>query len=340
MKKLWIFGTSHSAGQCKLKDESISKYHVPARLVDASDYDQFLVNPYSKLIHDETEYSVKNFAIPGINHDMQLFFITSLVNVVEELPDVIIIEHRSFFEKAWTGFFDSIFNTISDRDPDKWTAMENIGTIASHLHTLCEKVATYSNVGSDEYFWFRSMYETEPMSGLKKLIDLNSSFFLGDYWKSGLKDTSAKNAVNYHKGIEILDTLGIGYEKEWLTLDQWLEFVRFYSMNIHCTSVDVFKKIMDFIGTINFLKNLGIKVKWLQIDGIHPTRCYFRNLQNELVEDALFKDCIHPYSRDDGYNEYNEERVMLFRNTDFICECGHPNHKAHRIFADIIKNEL
>jgi|TARA_Y100001951_G_scaffold66321_1_gene53292 hypothetical protein len=328
MKKLWVFGTSHSAGQCKLKNESISRY-------DKFDGDQFLVNPYPKLIHNETEYSVKNFAIPGINHDMQLFFITSLVNVVEELPDVIIIEHRSFFEKAWTGVFDSIFNTISHRTPDKWSAMENIGTIGNHLHTLCEDVAIRSDVKNDVYLWFRSAYDAK-MPELKKLIDLNSSFFLNDYWKDDVNHHT-KNTVNYHKGIELLDTLGINYEKEWLTLDQWLEFVRFYSMNMHCTSVDVFKKIMDFIGAITFLKNLGIKVKWLQIDGIHPTRCYLRNLQNKLIEDALFEDCIHPYSRDDGYNE---ERVMLFRNEDFLCDCGHPNDKAHRIFADIIKNEL
>ena len=328
MKKLWVFGTSHSAGQCKLKDESISRYDEkkPSRA------EQFLVNPFSKLIHNETEYSVKNFAIPGINHDMQLFFITTLVNVVEELPDVIIIEHRSFFEKSWIAVFDSIFNTIS-HDP--------LGTIARHFRTLCEKVAIHSDVNDDGYFFFRSIYETKMMAELQQLIGLNSSFFLNDNYNKGIKDVSGRNSINYRKGIKILNTLDIGYEKEWLTHDQWLEFVRFYSMNIHCNSIDVFKKIMDFIGTISFLKKLGIKVKWLQVDSIGPTRAYFRNLQNKLVEDALLEDCIYPYNKqDENYFEYNEKLFFQLADKSFRCDCGHPNHKAHRIFADIIKNEL
>ena len=337
MKKLWVFGTSHSAGQCELKDESISKYDKP--FIDGCENRlQFLVNPYSKLIHNETEYSVKNFAIPGIDHDMQLFFITSLVNLVEELPDVIIIEHRSFFEKTFAAFFDSTFNTIS-HDPTILYSSQDFGTIARHFSTVCKHVAIRSDVKNDVYFWFQSVYEAK-MPELKQLINLNSSYFLSDHYNMGLKDISGKNSFNYYEGIKILNTLGINYEKEWLTHEQWLEFIKFYSMNIHCNSIDVFKKIMDFIGTISFLKNLGIKVKWFQADTNAPTRCYLRNLQNKLVEDALLEDCIYPYSKDNEYFEYNEERVNLLRTPAFLCDCGHPNDKAHRIFADIIKNEL
>ena len=279
MKKLWVFGTSHSAGQCELKDESISRYDKP--FIDGCENRlQFLVNPYPKLIHNETEYSVKNFAIPGINHDMQLFFITSLVNLVEELPDVIIIEHRSFFEKTFQAFFDSTFNTIS-HDPTKLYSSDGFGTIARHFSTLCEDVAIRSDVKNDVYLWFRSVYEAK-MPELKQLINLNSSFFLSDYYDKGLKDLSGKNSYNYYEGIKILNTLGIDYEKEWLTHEQWLEFIKFYSMNIHCNSIDVFKKIMDFIGTISFLKKIGIKVKWLHVDPINSTRCYLRNLQNKF----------------------------------------------------------
>ena len=336
MKKLWVFGTSHSAGQCQLKDESISKYDTRA--------EQFLVNPYSKLIHNETEYSVKNFAIPGIDYDMQLFFIATLVGAVKELPDVIIIEHRNVFEKTWPTFFDSTFNTIS-HDPTTFYSSEGFGTIARYFSTLCEKVAIRSDVKNDVYFWFQSVYEAK-MPELKQLINLNSSFFLsGKGVKGGLKDVSGKNSINYREALKILNTLGIKYDKEWLTQEQWLEFVRFYSMNIHCNSIDAFKRIMDFIGTINFLKNLGIKVKWLSLDPIQATRCYLRNLQNKLVEDALLEDCIYPYSKhpdnqDEKYFEYNEKLVLHLADKSFLCDCGHPNDKAHRIFADIIKNEL
>ena len=157
MKKLWVFGTSHSAGQCKLKDESISKYD------NKFGPDQFLVNPFPKLIHNETEYSVKNFSIPGINHDMQLFFIVTLVGLVKELPDVIIIEHRSVFEKTWPTFFDSIFNSIPG-DSMKLPTDERFGTIARYFNTLCEEVAIRSDVNDDEYLFFRSIYQPDTMS--------------------------------------------------------------------------------------------------------------------------------------------------------------------------------
>ena len=337
MKKLWVFGTSHSAGSCQIKDESISRFFGPP-----SKKHQFLVNPYPKLIHNETEYSVKNFAIPGIDHDMQLFFIATLVGLVKERPDVIIIEHRSLFEKTWPAFFDSIFNTIS-RDPTTPDGPEGFGIIARYFSTLCEHVAIRSDVKNDIYFWFYSIYNT--LSELQQLINSNSSLFLSDKMYLGLKDISAKNSINYREATKLLNTLGINYEKKWLTHEQWIEFVRFYSMNIHCNSIDAFKKIMDFIGIINFLKNLGIKVKWLTIDPMQSTRCYLRNLQNKLVEDAVLEDCIYPYSKhpdnqDEKYFEYNEKLVNQLEDKSFLCDCGHPNDKAHRIFANIIKNEL
>jgi hypothetical protein len=92
---------------------------------------------------------------------------------------------------------------------------------------------------------------------------------------------------------------------------------------------------------MNFLKNLGIKVKWLSLDPLQATRCYLRNLQNKLVEDAVLEDCIYPYSKqDENYFEYNEKLFFHLADKSFLCDCGHPNDKAHRIFADIIKNEL
>jgi len=337
MKKLWVFGTSHSTGQCKLK-EDINIFKIPGG-------DQFLVNSFPKLIHDETEYSVKNFSIPGIDHDMQLFFMVTLVGLVKELPDVIIIEYRNVFEKTWPTFFDSIFNSIPG-DSMKLPTSEGFGTIARYFSTLCEEVAIRSDVNDDEYLFFRTIYQPALMPKLHQIINLNSSFFLsGAGVKEGLKDVSGKNSNNYREAIKILNTLGIRYDKEWLTQEQWLEFVRFYSMNIHCNSIDAFKKIMDFIGIINFLKNLGIKVKWLTIDPMQSTRCYLRNLQNKLVEDALLEDCIYPYSKhsdnqDEKYFEYDEKLFFQLADKSFCCDCGHPNDKAHRIFADIIKNEL
>ena len=75
MKKLWVFGTSHTAGGCD---------------------DGYIKNCYTKIIHDNTNYIVKNLAKTGISFETQIRYIYYFLEHLQEKPDSILIEVRAF----------------------------------------------------------------------------------------------------------------------------------------------------------------------------------------------------------------------------------------------------
>jgi len=79
MKKLWVFGTSHTAGSCDNK---------------------YFQNCYTKIIHDKTDYIVKNLAKPGISFESQIRYIYYFLEHLKEKPDSILIEVRVFSSVA------------------------------------------------------------------------------------------------------------------------------------------------------------------------------------------------------------------------------------------------
>ena len=91
MKKLWVFGTSHTAGSCDNK---------------------YIENCYTKIIHDKTDYIVKNLAKPGISFESQIRYIYYFLELLQEKPDSILIEVREFSSFALGYMPNNVLNDM------------------------------------------------------------------------------------------------------------------------------------------------------------------------------------------------------------------------------------
>jgi len=257
MKKLWVFGTSHTAGSCDNK---------------------YFENCYTKIIHDKTDYIVKNLAKPGISFESQIRYIYYFLEHLQEKPDSILIEIRGLSTFALGYMPNNILNDMY-----------------SYLNIIIRRFE--DDINNNEYANIQPLYgniRTREEVFFNGLTIKNSHIHREEWYQSSLKDSPeiSQQAIETH--LNVHDKL-IG--KNYMFIEQ---------------------RLLSFYSVLLTIKNLGITPYWFfidlsrveyhkfsistliknQLDSMYVG--YFKNnnwlsfLDHIKLQDDLLCKCMHP----------------------------------------------
>ena len=258
MKKLWVFGTSHSAGACN---------------------GEYIKNCYSKLIHDKTEYTVKNLSKSGISFESQIKYIYYFLEYLQEKPDSILIELRGLPSKSLGYMPNRVLNSVY-----------------SYLKMIIKRFE--DDINNNEYA------NIQPLFGVMKTRE--ESFF---------------------KGIEIGDKRTEEWPATFANNEEMETYLNVYDRVIRLNYMFIEQRLLSLYGLLQTIKNLNITPYWFFID---PS-CTF----GELGISSFIKEPLN--SMYVGYFKNNEWLSFLDHiklDDNLLCECWHPNEKAHEIIAN------
>lgn len=265
MKKLWVFGTSHTAGSCDNK---------------------YFQNCYTKIIHDKTDYIVKNLAKPAISFESQIRYIYYFLEHLKEKPDSILIEVREFSSFA-LGYMPN--NVLND--------------MYSYLKIIIRRFE--DNINNNEYANIQPLYgnirtrEEVFFNGLT----IKNSHIHREEWYKNFKQQDMEAYLKIHDKI---------IRPNYMFMEQ---------------------RILSLYGLLLTIKNLNITPYWFFIDSPNNT---LRNEISTLIKDPLDSMYVGYFKNNDWLSFLDKIKL----DEELLCECLHPNEKAHEIIANDLISQL
>jgi hypothetical protein len=273
MKKLWVFGTSNTAGSCD---------------------HEYMENCYTKIIHDNTNYIVKNLAKGGISFESQIRYIYYFLEQLQEKPDSILIEFRGLgFSSSPLGYMPN--NVLSD--------------MYSYLKIIIRRFE--DNINNNEYA------NIQPLYGNTKTRE--EVFFNGISTRN-----SYRFKEEWYQNLEL--------PKHFVVSEEIETYLKVNNNLIRTNYMFIEQRILSIYGLLLTIKNLGITPYWFFIDPFTEEK----NITTPLVRDQL--DSMYV-----GYFKNNEWLSFLTHiklQDELLCECSHPNEKAHEMIANDLIPQL